>query len=359
MQVKMRKLRVGHVGGRLGYARLFNSHPRTETVALCDLDPQALERSRSALGLSESQCFSNYDDFLKTDLDIVFIATPIPFHAEQSIKALESGKHVLSEVTAASSVEACRTLVRAVRKTGMKYMLAENMCYVHFVREWKEIIQGGGIGEIFYAEAEYIHQTRDLLRDVKTGELTWRALLAPLHYCSHSLGPLLMILGDRVVKATGSGKSMHIMPNAGVGAIDMQVALFETKKGLVIKLLRSSTVSREPPFHYYSIYGSKGCLENTGFRSGTNEGLIYVEGRDKIARRTDCALSDPKLSEETRIGGHGTCEYYIVKDFIETIDSDGNPPIDVVLGTDITLPGLIAHQAAMRGNVWLDVPHFE
>ena len=355
----MRKLKVGHVGGRTGYAHLFNDHPRTETVAVCDVDPEALEKTRTTLGLKRSQCFQDYDDFLKADLDIVVVGTPIPFHAEQSIKALESGKHVLSEITAANNVNDCERLVQAVKRTGMKYMLAENMCYVHFIQEWKKMIQEGKLGKIYYAEAEYVHQIKRLLKDLETGKLLWRASRPPIHYCSHSLGPLLMMLDDRVIKATASGKGMNIMPGVEIGAIDMQIALFETKKGVTIKLLRSQVVTREPPFHYYTIYGTKGCVENTGFRSGAYKGLLYIEGEDKVAREIDCPVSDPNAPEEAKRGGHGTSEYYLIRDFINSIDNDTEPPIDVVRGVDMTLPGLLAQEAVIKGNVWLDVPHFE
>lgn len=357
----MRRLKVGHVGGRTGYAHLFNIHPGTELVAICDIDRGALERSRRALGLKSSQCFQNYDDFLKVDMDIVVIGTPIPFHAEQSIKALESGKHVLSEVTAANTVEDCERLVRTVKKTGMKYMLAENMCYVHFIREWTQMIREGRLGKIYYAEGEYVHQIRHLIRNPETGQLLWRANRPPIHYCSHSLGPLLMMLDDYVVKATASGREANIMPGVGVGTIDMQVAIFETRRGATIKILRSQVVAREPPFHFYTIYGTKGCVENgrLGFRDGVSKGILYIEGEDEVAREVDWQLSDPNAPEEARRGGHGTSEYYLVRDFIDSIVNDTKPPIDVVRGVDMTIPGLIAHEAAMKGNVWLDVPHFE
>jgi len=355
----MRKLRVGYVGGRTLYADLFSAHPRTETVAICDINPEALERARKDLGLKKSQCFHNYDDFIKADLDIVFVGTPIPFHAEQSIKALESGKHVLSENTATNTVEDCERLVETVKRTGMKYMMAENMCYFHFIREWKKMIQEGKLGKIFYAEGEYIHQIRRLLRDPKSGDLLWRASRPPITYISHSLGPLLIMLDERVIKATASGKENNIMPGTGLGAIDMQVALFETEKGVTIKILRSQVVAREPPFHYFTIYGTKGCVENTGFRSGTSKGIIYIEGEDKVTREIDCPISDPNVPEEAKKDGHGTSEYYLIRDFIDSIDNDTKPPVDVVRSVDMTLPGLIAHEAAMKGNVWLDVPHFE
>lgn len=358
---EMRRLRVGHVGGRIFYGQLFNAHPRTELVAMCDTNRETLENARKAFGMKSSQCFQNYDDFLKVDLDIVIVGTPISFHAEQSIKALESGKNVLSEVTAADTVKDCERLVHTVKRTGMKYMLAENMCYVHFIREWHKIVQEGKIGKIYYAEGEYIHQIRNLIRDPETGKPKWRANRAPIHYCSHSLGPLLMILDDRVIKATALGKETNIMQGVGIGAIDMQVALFETEKGATIKLLRSSVVTREPPFHFYTIYGTRGCVENgrLGFRTDTSRGILYIEGEDEVAREIDWPISDPNAPEEARRGGHGTSEYYLIRDFIRSIDNDTDPPIDVVRAVDMTLPGLIAHEAAVKGNVWLDVPYFE
>jgi predicted dehydrogenase len=365
----MKKLKVGLVGlGGLGrgsaYGNLFNAHPRTQVSAICDINKNVLEEHRKYFGLSNSQCFDNYDEFIKrADVDIVVIGTPIPVHAEQSIKAMEAGKHVLCEVTMANNVKDCEMVVRTARKTGMKYMMAENYYYFHYIQEWRKMIKEGRLGRIFYAEAEYVHQIRDLLRDPKTGKLLWRANRPPIHYISHCLGPLLMLLNDRVVKATGSGKTNFIMSDVGVGAIDMQVAIFETAKGATIKVLRSQVAPREPPLVYYCIYGTKGFVENGRgahpYAQNVSRGLLFIEGEDKIAREVDWYISDPSAPEEARRGGHGTSEYYLVRDFINAIETDTTPPIDAVKAADITLPGLIAHEAAMKGNIWLDVPHFE
>jgi len=364
----MNKLKVGLVGvGGLargtGYGNVFNNHPRTQVAGICDLDRQALEKARKAFDLKKSQAFENYDDFVKADLDIVFLGTPIPVHADQAVKALESGKHVLSEVTAANTVKDCERLVKTVKKTGMKYMMAENYYYYHYMQEWQKMIRQGKLGRLFYAEAEYVHEIRRLLRDPETGKLQWRANRPPIHYCSHCLGPLLMLFDDRIIKATGSGKEATMMSGVGVGAIDMQIGLFETAKGATIKMLRSQVAPREPPIVYYSIYGTKGCVENgrTAHPYGhdVTRGIIFIEGEDKVAREVDWPISDPGAPEEARKGGHGTSEYYLVRDFISSIENDTEPPINAVRAADITLPGLIAHDAAMKGNTWLDVPHFE
>jgi predicted dehydrogenase len=326
---------------------------------LCDINPETLERNRERFGLKSSQCFQDYSDLVKQDLDIVFLGTPMPFHADQSIKALESGKHVLSEVTAATNIEDCRRIVQTAKRTGMKYMMAENLCYYHFVREWKKMIQQGKLGKIFYAEGEYVHEIRHLLRDPETGELKWRANRPPIHYCTHTLGALLIILDDYIVKATASGKGMNVMPGVGVGAIDMQMALFETKKGVTIKMLRSQVAPRQPCIHFFSFYGTKGWVESGRVMNDTTRGLLYIEGEDESAREIDWAFADPNVPKEARKGGHGTSEYYLIRDFIDAIDNDTEPPINAVRAADMTIPGLIAHEAAMKGNVWLDVPHFE
>ena len=356
----MRELKIGLVGinRAAGYGELFMNHPRTEVTAICDINSKHLEEAGKEFKLKDSSLFSIYDDFINTDIDIVFIGAPISLHAEQSIKALKNHKHVLCEVTAASTIEECEKLFQTVKKAKTKYMMAENCCYFYYLQQWEKIIQQRKLGKILYAESEYLHALREMIFNKETKEIYWRANRPPLHYCSHSLGPLLMFLkDDYIIKATGLGKGINIMPDVGPGAIDMQVALFETKKGVIIKLLRSSVYSG--PYHlFYSVYGTKGFVESG--RGGNNKkGKIYVEGKDELARRIDCSITDPNAPEEARKGGHGTSEYFLIRDFINCIDNNTEPKIDITKALEMTVPGIIAHKAAMKGNVWLDVPHFK
>jgi len=351
--------RVGLVGvGRgSGYGRLFADEPRCEVTAVCDISPEALERFGRQLNLPDSACFLDYGDFVETRPDIVFVGTPMPYHAEQAITAMEAGCHVLSEVTAATSVEDCGRIVEAVRRTGQTYMLAENCIYWHFVSEWKAMVEAGKLGEIFYAEAEYLHPIPELIYNRDTGEKKWRFTRAPLHYCTHSLGPILDITGDRVVRTCGIGQGHRLMPEAPIGGIDIQVALMETDRGMVIKFLRSSVLPRKPAIHYYGLHGTKGYAETD--RGGpAGRGRLYIEeemGRDQ---EVDMHLSDPSLPESARAGGHGTAEYCLIQDFLRSLESGERPRIDEVRGMDMTVPGLIAHESAMRGSEWLDVPSF-
>ena len=49
---------------------------RTEITAICDLDPKKLEDVSKELGLKDNRCFTDYDEFLNSDIDAVTIVTP-------------------------------------------------------------------------------------------------------------------------------------------------------------------------------------------------------------------------------------------------------------------------------------------
>ena len=356
----MRKFKVGIVGVSRGgsYLRDYAKSERTEITAICDLDPQKLEEFAKELNLSDSQVYTDYDEFLNSDVDIVVIGTPIPFHEEQVIKALNAGKHVLSEVTMANTIEGCINIREAAKKAKGKYMLAENYMYFHFIKEWKKYIDEGRIGNIHYAEAEYIHDIRNLLLDKNSGETFWRKYRPPIHYCTHCLGPLMYLMGDDyIVKATASGNKNTIQEGLWPSTIDMQVALFETKQGRAIKICRSQVTPRpEPHTVYYSVYGSKGYLENN--RHGHEVvGSRYFEGIDKCSVPINCYETEVEAPNYAK-GVHGTSDYYIAQAFLDCVEFNQVPILNEDRAFEITMPGLIAHEAAVRGNVWLDVPHF-
>lgn len=347
----MKKYKVGMVGVGRGtaYGHIFSNHPDTEVVALCDMNTEALEKNGKDFNLSDNCLFEKYEDLAASDVDIIVLGTPIPFHADQTVMALEAGKHVLCEVTASNTIESCQRMVDAVRKAKTKFMMAENCNYMHFVTEWDKHIKEGRIGKPFYAEADYVHEIRSRVNG------QWRANRAPLHYCSHSLGPVLKWMDDYVVRCTASGNHSTMEP-ATDGNIDIQVALFETKKGATIKLLRSSVALRHPALCTYNIIGTKGFLEAS---RGSYDGIghrYFSEQDPESGYPITINISDINAPKEAYTGGHGTSEYYLVRDFLNSIEADTTPPIDIVKAMDMTVPGLIAHEAAKKGGVWLDVP---
>lgn len=354
----MKKLRVGLVGCRRGNAlfRVFAANPHAEITALCDIDAQHLAGLGKTFHLADNRLFTKYSAFLKAPVDAVIIATPIRLHANQTIRALAAGKHVLCEQTMAYTVKDCQRIVEAAKESKRTYMMAENYSYFHYVLQWQKLVEAGKLGKIYYAEGEYLHEIINLLVNAKTGKYYWRHERPPIWYCAHTLGPLLMLMKDRIVKACGLTSGFNKMPQfkKHPGFLDFEIGLFKTQKGAVIKILRSQVVSR-PHMVWYSMFGTKGHLENGRLNE---EGLTFIEGamnKHKF-KTTKTSVVDPKAPEAAQKGGHGTSEYFMIRDFLKAVANGTRPPIDAVKAADMTIPGLIAHQSAMQGGKWLDVP---
>ncbi len=347
-------LKVGIAGLMRGqvYIDCFKAQKDVEVSAFCDSNKQFLYQVGKQF--SVSNLYTQYEKFLKADVDVVVVATPLPLHVRHSVAALNAGKHVLSEVPPVNSIKEGEALFKAAKKAKTKYMLAQNSCYWAHIQCWKRMITDGKIGEIMYGEAEYIHDCRAyFVNEAKAGK-TWRINMPPIYYCTHSLGPLLYLMKDRCIWARGFQIKGHFT-KMGTSA-DMELGIFETEKGVIIKILVGFSVVREPAFHYYSIYGNKGCLETN--RDGKEERtLAYFDDIPHLKQM----ISIPIYSGHTAIsikGGHGGTEYLLVKDFVESISRDKPSPIGVEEALSYGLPGICAHQSAMDDGGVIKIPIF-
>lgn len=355
----MRTYRVGIVGLRrgLGPARIFDLMPDCNVVAACDIDPAALERFGARF--PNARLFSTYHEMLALGLDIVFVASPVPLHCQHTVAALEAGCHVLQEVTLATTLDECRQLLTAVQAhPAQKFMLAENCCYWAHILSWRQMWGQGLLGDFIYAEAEYIHDTRNLLRQAD-GSPTWRAAMPPIHYCTHSLGPLLKVTGERCVAA--SAFSSASAPSPGPVQPGMEVAILQTARGGVIKILCAFGITRQPMFHYYSIYGSQGVLETSRPPVSPLQTNAWLAAVPHLRNMIELPITEDVTDApaDAAQGGHGTAEYAMIQDFLACIRADTQPPLDIYAALRMALPGLCAHQSALQGGQVVEIPDWE
>ncbi|MFW6309245.1 MAG: Gfo/Idh/MocA family protein, partial [bacterium] len=155
-------LKIGIVGARgLSTIKGFQAIKETRVQALCDLNQDLLEEQAQKHDIPQK--YRVYDDMLETDIDAVVIATPMHLHVPQVLKALEAGKHVLSEVTAGVTMEELWWLKEWVEKyEDLVYMMAENYCYIPENQLIKNMVREGLFGEIYFGEGEYIHEIKKL-----------------------------------------------------------------------------------------------------------------------------------------------------------------------------------------------------
>lgn len=354
-----KNLKIGCVGLRRGRDLLSNVLyiPNVTITSICDMDNDTLQACENWLknqGKSdEFKCFRDYNEMLQSDIDAVIIATEASAHVSMSIEALKAGKHVLSEVPAIHSVDEAIELYKAVRQSGCKYMLAENCCFWAFIDTWKHMLKDGLMGDVWYAEAEYLHNIEHLMRD-KNGNPTWRASYNAIQYLTHDLGPLLYIMNDYCVSVSGFAPDINPISEYSSGTPN-EVAIFKTAKGALIKILVAFGIQMEPERHNFSLFGSKGTLETT--RSGEYSTIAYLKSIPNTTGmiHIPVGISYIGISQEL-LAGHGGADYFMIESFIKSIIEDKKPLIDVEMAIRMSLPGIFAHISKEQNGAPVLIP---
>lgn len=126
----MNPIKLGIIGSNFVTDWLCESVLNTEGIVLHAMYSRTLERGQEFSKKYEIKyVFTDLDAFLSSDIDAVYIASPNFLHAEQAIKAMEKGKHVLVEKPAALSASEFDLMTACARKNGV--VLLEAMRPVH------------------------------------------------------------------------------------------------------------------------------------------------------------------------------------------------------------------------------------
>lgn len=327
-------------------------------TAICDNNPKKLESAKKHFaekGLSALECYDNFDDLLKSDIDAIFIATDAIYHVPFVIKALDAGKHVLSEIPTVNSLDEAIQLKKAVMShPELKYMAGENCCYWAFIEAWKKMYEDGKFGEITYAESEYIH-CRDY-REMKPEEFNknhWRYFNPAIKYLTHNLGPLLYIMNDKVKTVTCMRPDVKYNPYREY--IKNDIALFKTEKGAVIKIhiCFDSYVGFD---HNFALFGTRGTIETDKVKP-LEEAHSFARFSDipgSIDEKVEIPVSLSFPGEQN--GGHGGADRKMVMAFINCILNDTPSPIDVDMGIRMSLPGIFANESCEKGGMPVEIP---
>ena len=352
-------VRIGFVGvGGMGSAhvRNFLKIEGVEIKAVCDIVEEKVARIQGwceEAGLPRPEGYSRGDwDFKRLcerdDIDLVFTATPWEWHVPVCLEAIKTGKHAATEVPAAYTVDDCWALVETAEKSRRHCIMMENCCYDRPEMLCLNLVKKGLLGEIFHAEAGYLHD----LRGVKfsgAGESLWR----PQHsvkrngnlYPTHGLGPVSQCLdinrGDRFdclvsMSSQSMGLNLYCAKKFGPESPqakqkyalgDVNVSLIHTVNGKVI-ILYHDTSSPRPYSRIHIVQGTQGIFEKYPDR-------VYIEGRSPL---DEWEVLDSyylehdhpvwkRLEEQSKGAGHGGMDY--IEDFRLIEALRGGRPLDM------------------------------
>ena len=364
----LEKLNIGIVGaaGRgASFRAAFEAHPLARIHAVCDIQADALARAAQRLGASEQ--YTDYETMLaQSEVDAVVIGTPMPYHAPQAIQALKYNIHVLSEVTAAVSIEECQTLVKTANASNAIYMMAENYIYMKPNVLVKALVQQGLFGQVYYAEGEYLHELKDL-NERTPWRRRWQTGIDGITYGTHSLGPILQWMpDDRLVQVCCQGSGRHYRDPRGdfYENQDTCLMLAKTAKGALIKIRVDMLSERPHAMTNYMLQGTKGAYESARTPQDPHRIWLADLGHEKNSWTNMSELEADYLPEMWRNPSqaaleseHGGGDYFEILDFINSITGDISCPIGIHEAMDMTLPGLVSQESIAAGGAWLDVPN--
>ncbi|MCE5277926.1 MAG: Gfo/Idh/MocA family oxidoreductase [Planctomycetaceae bacterium] len=357
------RINVGIVGVCGGYGRgghlvgVFNALPPFHVQALCDVDRPRLDEANKKLGVAE--LYYDYQQMLEqSDIDAVFIATPMDLHVPQAVAALKKNLHVLCEVTAAVSIDQCKQLVAAAKNTKAQYMLASNYNYHKHVSAVRQMALAGLFGQTYYAEGGYVADCKGLA-ELTPWRRRWQVGINGISYITHNLGPMLQWLpGRRVAAVCCSGSGHHYADPRGVAyeAEDNCTMLGKLDDGGQI-VIRCDFLSNRPGIGVYNdLQGTDGAFET---RCGAPR--IWLKSRKPDAQWLDYnAIEGEFLPEYWKKsiadadGFHN--DHFMVMDFRAAIQGKAPNPLGVHESMDLTLPGLVSQLSIAEDGRWIDVP---
>jgi len=365
-------VRIGVVGGGFGATFQWHLHPQARVTAVCDINPERLRRLAEVYRCPNT--YRNFRELLRhPELDAVAVFTPAPLHAWMAIEAMKAGKHVISAVPAGMSGQELERLIETVKRTGLRYMMAETSYYRPEIITCRQWARQGLFGTIFYSESEYHHEGLLALMFDDRGFPTWRHGFPPMHYPTHCTGMVIPVTGERLteVQAIGWGDGHEILQtNQYKNPFWNTTAFFKTSQGHASRIsvcwhLAAGGTERG------AFYGDRLSYIMARPEGSPNTVVrIAKEGRTVLdpdgypqGSLSMEAFRQPdhleSLPEPLRVKtGHGGSHTFITHEFISAILEDRHPEVNIWEAVAYTLPGIIAHQSALRGGEPLKIPDY-
>jgi predicted dehydrogenase len=367
-----RKVRIGIAGGRFGASFQFHEHPNCVVEAVADL--RADRRGDLSKTYRCSKTYDSLEAMLKDrNVEAVGLFTPAPDHVRHALLCLEAGKHVLSAVPAAMTLDACAKLIAAVKRTGLTYMMAETSYYQQATITARMLQSKGEFGRIFSCESEYHHAGLESLY-WEDGRKTWRYGLAPMNYPTHCTAHLISVTGERLkqVSCIGWGDGDQVLKDNPYGnPYWNETALFQSNRDTAFRVAvywKGAHRGGERA-QWYGDKMSFFCPHPNGL------GAVKVFNSEEREKDTGGFVRQRSVLEKFEVpnwwatemlppplrhnSGHEGSHCFLTHEFVSALIEGRQPTVNVYEAVAYTAPGIVAHQSALAKGKQMPIPSFD
>ncbi|MDP6356280.1 MAG: Gfo/Idh/MocA family oxidoreductase [Planctomycetota bacterium] len=149
---KMNQITVAVIGcGAQGRVHLscVQACEAARLIAVCDTNPERAEESRKEFGAERA--YTDFSQVIENEnVDLITLAVPVKFHADQAVDAFEAGANVLCEKPLAMNAAEAEAIFNAAKKAGKKLGMGLQSRHRKEGEYLKKFIVEGNLGRIFH-----------------------------------------------------------------------------------------------------------------------------------------------------------------------------------------------------------------
>lgn len=158
-----KQINVGIIGaGKIAkkFAEGIYALSEAKLYAVASRDLERAKEFGETFGAEKA--YGNYEEMLQDKaLDLVYISTPNALHKEHALLCIKNNKHVICEKPFTSNARELEEVIVAAKQQDVFLMEAMWTRYLPVIREIRQIIEEGKIGEIQHIEADFCFAAAD------------------------------------------------------------------------------------------------------------------------------------------------------------------------------------------------------
>lgn len=236
----------------------------------------------------------------RDDVDAVVISSPSPFHAGQSLVALEAGKHVLCEIPVGLTLEDARNVAAAAERAGRHAMVCHTTRFWAPALELRRMIDDGSFSvthviarsTIFRQEnVGWTGVERDWVDDV-----LW-------HHGAHLVDTALWLLAEQASVVSGlrgpdwHGSGKHMDVDMVLATPSGRIASLSLSYHARISVSDYLVIGEEETFEIRDgkLWSSKGVVAGGETVAEVQEAAIHAQDKAFVDAVTSGAIASPTV----------------------------------------------------------------
>ncbi|MDW7775645.1 MAG: Gfo/Idh/MocA family oxidoreductase [Methanosarcinales archaeon] len=299
---------------------ILNSIDGVEVVGIADIDKIRVETISKRYNIPNA--YTDYNKLLDDDLDFVLISTPHHLHKKMTLDSALAGKHILIEKPMATTVKDADEMIRVAKENNVKLCIVQNYRFFPAIKDLKARIENGRIGEIISIHGHMLD-----FPPLGAGTSEWRIEGLDNAGVIEDIGPHLI---DVVLQLN---KSEIMQINAIGGCIGGNLNLidhtqimieFEDKSSATLDL-SWMTGGKEMAIYVQGTGGLLHCDVRNNFVYEIHQFCSPLDDFYNMTKKLKRIFLDA-ISGDYFIGPK-KFHQEIIRNFIESIESDTNPPV--------------------------------